>query len=317
MEEEKKTDKAETKEEDALESVKEKNSDNAMSSMPSAAEDGKENENQDKATKKSKSSVPKVTTIDESEKETQERVSKASSHGSTKAKDTAKESEKQDRTSKKSKSFASPKEETIEKSSPEITVERKESDPASKAPSSTTVLSMSSKETKMTKDTAQRTIPDYPIPPSTKASSGGYLDFAALQAPDDVTEARSDYTPIGIAKAKSEERLAIGQSRSPQSYGSRSDLQSNFVPPTIIMDEPAPRGTKPVRTTCKYCYKMIQTEVKFVANQKTYTACLLLFVLLLWPFIWIPFVVKSCKEAVHRCPNCGTVLSHSDKNQYG
>ena len=52
-----------------------------------------------------------------------------------------------------------------------------------------------------TKDTAQRTIPDHPDP-SDKASSGAYIDFGQLHAPDDVTDVRSDYTPVGIAKAK-------------------------------------------------------------------------------------------------------------------
>ena len=52
-----------------------------------------------------------------------------------------------------------------------------------------------------TKDTAQRTIPDHPDP-SDNGSSGAYIDFGQLHAPDDVTDVRSDYTPVGIAKAR-------------------------------------------------------------------------------------------------------------------
>ena len=114
----------------------------------------------------------------------------------------------------------------------------------------------------------------------------------------------------------SEERLALGKQKagSPKSYGSRSDLHSStFIPPTIRMDEPSPEGSEPVETTCKYCYKMVTTQVQFVANEKTYTICLLLFVLLLWPFIWIPFCCDKCKEAIHKCPNCGSVLSSTTR----
>jgi len=164
--------------------------------------------------------------------------------------------------------------------------------------------------TNMTKDTDQRTIPAHPEPSSANSTGGAYIDFGQLHAPDDITDVKSDYSPVGISKARSEdERLAINKSKSGKSYGSRSEAQSSFMPPTIRMDEPSPEGTKPVQTTCKYCYKMVKTKVTFKANEKTWTVCLLLFILLLWPFIWIPFVCKSCKEATHTCPNCGSILS--------
>ena len=61
----------------------------------------------------------------------------------------------------------------------------------------------SDKASKVSKDTAERTIPEHPSPGGSQGTSGGqYIDFGQLHAPDDVTDVRSDYTPIGIAKAK-------------------------------------------------------------------------------------------------------------------
>ena len=59
-----------------------------------------------------------------------------------------------------------------------------------------------SRSSRFTKDTAQKTIPDHPDPSSQASTGGAYIDFGQLHAPDDITDVRSDFTPVGIAKAR-------------------------------------------------------------------------------------------------------------------
>ena len=106
----------------------------------------------------------------------------------------------------------------------------------------------------------------------------------------------------------SEERLAITKAPSPTSYGSRSEM-SSVLPPAIRVQDQVVSGPKPVQMTCPYCFKYIKTRVTFQVSDMTFTVCLILFVLLLWPFLWVPFVCDKCKHAEHECPKCGAVLS--------
>ncbi len=65
-------------------------------------------------------------------------------------------------------------------------------------------------------------------------------------------------------------------------------------------------GDVPVRTLCPRCRKSIMSQVSKVTGLGTWLIALIL--LLLPPFCYIPFFLKSCKDTQHTCPNCGNLL---------
>ena len=70
----------------------------------------------------------------------------------------------------------------------------------------------------------------------------------------------------------------------------------------------ASRGSNPVRLTCPLCSEDIVTQVTLEPGALTWIACCLLFLLTGFCCI-IPFMIKGCKETIHKCPRCGLVLN--------
>ncbi|CAG8466408.1 6180_t:CDS:2 [Racocetra persica] len=63
----------------------------------------------------------------------------------------------------------------------------------------------------------------------------------------------------------------------------------------------------PVKTQCSSCSKLITTQIHHKNGKFVYILAMGLFSLTVVLF-WVPFVVDSCKDVTHSCPNCGNHL---------
>jgi lipopolysaccharide-induced tumor necrosis factor-alpha factor len=59
----------------------------------------------------------------------------------------------------------------------------------------------------------------------------------------------------------------------------------------------------PARIRCPNCNNTITTDVKDVPGTHTWLCCVI-WALLFWPAMCVPFCVDSCKDKVHHCPQC-------------
>lgn len=93
------------------------------------------------------------------------------------------------------------------------------------------------------------------------------------------------------------------------------DANANVIPPihqqptyvhTIVT---APNvGPDPASITCPSCQKHVITRLDFESSTKTHIMAGLLCLFICWPCFWIPYVIDSCKNANHYCPNCGAYI---------
>lgn len=99
------------------------------------------------------------------------------------------------------------------------------------------------------------------------------------------------------------------------------DANANMIPPhhhqphqqqhatyvhTIVT---APQvGPDPASITCPSCQKHIVTRLDYETSTKTHIFAGLLCLFICWPCFWIPYVIDSCKNANHYCPNCGAYI---------
>lgn len=91
----------------------------------------------------------------------------------------------------------------------------------------------------------------------------------------------------------------------PQGGGAGHHPQATYVH-TIVT---APQvGPDPASITCPSCQKHIVTRLDYETSTKTHIFAGLLCLFICWPCFWIPYVIDSCKNANHYCPNCGAYI---------
>lgn len=97
------------------------------------------------------------------------------------------------------------------------------------------------------------------------------------------------------------------------------DANANMLPPsgghgphpatyvhTIVT---APQvGPDPASISCPSCQKHVITRLDYETSTKTHIMAGLLCLFICWPCFWIPYVVDTCKNANHYCPNCGAYI---------
>lgn len=96
------------------------------------------------------------------------------------------------------------------------------------------------------------------------------------------------------------------------------DANANMLPPgghgphpttyvhTIVT---APQvGPDPASISCPSCQKHVITRMDYETSTKTHIMAGLLCLFICWPCFWIPYVVDTCKNANHYCPNCGAYI---------
>ncbi|KAL0883746.1 hypothetical protein ABMA27_015851 [Loxostege sticticalis] len=79
------------------------------------------------------------------------------------------------------------------------------------------------------------------------------------------------------------------------------------VLPGAVVVQPA-FSSEPSKTYCKSCHAEIVTNVKFKNTTKTHMFAAGLCFIGGLLCVWIPYYVKSCRNADHYCPNCGAYL---------
>ncbi|EDO63389.1 lipopolysaccharide-induced tumor necrosis factor-alpha factor-like [Anopheles arabiensis] len=93
------------------------------------------------------------------------------------------------------------------------------------------------------------------------------------------------------------------------------DANSNVIPPaqtaatTYVQVVTRPQvGPDPASMVCPSCTKHVITRLDYETSTKTHIAAGLLCLFICWPCFWIPYVIDSCKNANHYCPNCGAYI---------
>ncbi len=66
----------------------------------------------------------------------------------------------------------------------------------------------------------------------------------------------------------------------------------------------------PVMALCPRCKKAVKSVVSYRTGRGTYVS-MLMTCLVVFPLVWLPYCMESCKDAVHECPECGMVLGIS------
>ncbi|CAI2357725.1 unnamed protein product [Caenorhabditis sp. 36 PRJEB53466] len=64
----------------------------------------------------------------------------------------------------------------------------------------------------------------------------------------------------------------------------------------------------PTKLQCPYCRQDIVTHTKPVYGLLTWILFAALFLFGCWCCCFLPFCVRSCKDVVHRCPNCRAMI---------
>lgn len=66
-------------------------------------------------------------------------------------------------------------------------------------------------------------------------------------------------------------------------------------------------GPEPSSIKCPSCHQSIITRIDFESSTKTHLMAGLI-CLLFWPCVCLPYMMDSCKNANHYCPNCSAYL---------
>ncbi|XP_059612795.1 lipopolysaccharide-induced tumor necrosis factor-alpha factor homolog [Phlebotomus argentipes] len=75
---------------------------------------------------------------------------------------------------------------------------------------------------------------------------------------------------------------------------------------TIVTSPPV--GPDPSMIVCPSCRQQVITKLDYETSTKTHIMAALLCAFVCWPCAWIPYVMDSCKNANHYCPNCGAFI---------
>jgi lipopolysaccharide-induced tumor necrosis factor-alpha factor len=77
-------------------------------------------------------------------------------------------------------------------------------------------------------------------------------------------------------------------------------------------------GDVPVRIICPSCQEEVLSHVSYVTGGLAWTICGILFGLgfltfLTWFICYIPFLLNNCKDVVHKCPSCKSVMGRKNR----
>ncbi|XP_070580672.1 LITAF domain-containing protein-like [Ptychodera flava] len=79
--------------------------------------------------------------------------------------------------------------------------------------------------------------------------------------------------------------------------------------PTVTVVAPLMLRDVPISCNCPTCHQNIVTNVEFKVGGLTWIICCFLWLIGLGlGCCLIPFCVNSCKDAVHTCPNCNSLI---------
>ena len=87
------------------------------------------------------------------------------------------------------------------------------------------------------------------------------------------------------------------------------------VMPVVVAAQPAQFGRYSIAMTCPNCRAQIQTAVDYEAGSLTWLWCFVLF-LFTGVCCFLAFLIDSCKDAVHRCPSCQTIVGRAENSHY-
>ena len=62
---------------------------------------------------------------------------------------------------------------------------------------------------------------------------------------------------------------------------------------------------------CKSCQQMVTTQTEHRISGGTWSMCCVIFFVGGFLCSFAPFLMKSCKDVVHRCPTCGAVIGRN------
>lgn len=88
---------------------------------------------------------------------------------------------------------------------------------------------------------------------------------------------------------------------------------TQYVPPQnqpgeqIIVTQQMPTDA-PGRMLCPHCKNTVTTSVEHKVGVFTLVIFGIMCFLICWPCSWIPFILNSCKDVQHSCPQCNNVL---------
>uniref|UniRef100_A0ABK8G3E9 LITAF domain-containing protein n=1 Tax=Anopheles gambiae TaxID=7165 RepID=A0ABK8G3E9_ANOGA len=69
-------------------------------------------------------------------------------------------------------------------------------------------------------------------------------------------------------------------------------------------DVSAMAGPEPAHVVCPSCHAEIVTQTTHKSNNKTHIYALMLCLACCWPCVCLPYCCTSCRDTVHRCPEC-------------
>ncbi|XP_058123892.1 lipopolysaccharide-induced tumor necrosis factor-alpha factor homolog [Anopheles coustani] len=67
-------------------------------------------------------------------------------------------------------------------------------------------------------------------------------------------------------------------------------------------------GPDPERVICPSCQSKVLTKTEHRSNTRTHMYALMLFLLMCWPCVCLPYCCASCRDTVHKCPSCNAYI---------
>lgn len=108
----------------------------------------------------------------------------------------------------------------------------------------------------------------------------------------------------------SEKAEMAAQAGQPPAY---TQQPQGYGPPQTIIVQPYAWGRAPVPVNCTSCNQPITTELEYETGTVTWLACLGISMAGLWCGCCLaPFYLDSCKDAIHKCPQCKAVIGRKD-----
>ncbi|KAG8228656.1 hypothetical protein J437_LFUL008307 [Ladona fulva] len=74
-----------------------------------------------------------------------------------------------------------------------------------------------------------------------------------------------------------------------------------------------PLGPQPVTLTCPSCGARITSRINYETSTRTHGMCMAMCAFGLWLCCFLPYLMDSCKNANHYCPNCNAYLGQYQK----
>ncbi|THD26096.1 Lipopolysaccharide-induced tumor necrosis factor-alpha factor [Fasciola hepatica] len=100
-------------------------------------------------------------------------------------------------------------------------------------------------------------------------------------------------------------------SLNPPAYSSADEMSTSSSPVPVTTEplEILDMGQEPAFTYCDHCHEKGITKLSYQTGQMTWVLCGVVAVLGgVLGCCLIPFCVNSCKDVVHRCPQCDEVI---------